>query len=319
VTEPTDRRQTPTASAERPQPTQPSARSISPGAEALLMREVPILDLGFVQPIDYMGNDVDVVQAARVSYGPSTRKVHNDRGLLRYLMRHRHTTPFEMCEVKFRCKMPIFVARQWIRHRTANVNEMSLRYTEAPEEFYVPALEDISLQSVDNKQGRQAVTVGDDVRAEVVRLMRANQEETFSIYQRLAGDLGIARELARSVLPVSLYTQWIWKIDLHNLLHFLSLRLDPHAQLEIRAYAEAMASFTRAWVPMCWEAFDDYRRKGLNLSRLEVAALSRILAGVEDEAACVEVGLKGREQREFVGKLAALRATTTARKTAATT
>ena len=309
MTEPTDRRQTPTADTERPQPTQPSARSISAGAEALLMREVPILDLGFVQPIDYMGNDVDVVQAARVSYGPSTRKVHNDRGLLRYLMRHRHTTPFEMCEVKFRCKMPIFVARQWIRHRTANVNEMSLRYTEAPDEFYVPSLEDISLQSVDNKQGRQTIKVGDDVRAEVVRLMRANQEETFSIYQRLAGDLGIARELARSVLPVSLYTQWIWKIDLHNLLHFLSLRLDPHAQLEIRAYAEAMASFTKAWVPMCWEAFDDYRRKGLNLSRLEVAALSRILAGAEAEAACVAVGLKGREQREFAGKLEKIRAT----------
>jgi len=291
-----------------PQPTQATTRSIAAGAEALLMREVPILDLGFVQPIDYMGNDVDVVQAARVSYGPSTRKVHNDRGLLRYLMRHRHTTPFEMCEVKFRCKMPIFVARQWIRHRTANGNEMSLRYTEAPDEFYVPAIENISLQSVDNKQGRQSTVVSDDVRAEVVSLMRANQEDTFAMYQRLAGELGIARELARSVLPVSLYTQWIWKIDLHNLLHFLSLRLDPHAQLEIRAYAEVMAAFTKAWVPMCWEAFDDYRRQGLQLSRLEVSALSRILSGADDASACDAAGLKGREAREFAGKLAQLRA-----------
>ncbi len=271
------------------------------------MREVPVLDLGFIQPIDYMGNDFDVVQAARVSYGPSTRKVHNDRGLLRYLMRHRHTTPFEMCEVKFRCKMPIFVARQWIRHRTANVNEMSLRYTEAPDEFYLPAIENVSLQAQDNKQGRQAVAVDDSIRADVVRLMRANQEETFAIYQRLAGDLGIARELARSVLPVSLYTQWIWKIDLHNLMHFLSLRLDAHAQLEIRVYAEAMANFTRAWVPMCFEAFDDYRRQGLHLSRLEVAALSQILDGSEHNKACAAVGLKGREAREFAAKIAAIK------------
>ncbi len=290
-----------------PQPRQLSARSISEGAEALLMREVPILDLGFVQPIDYMGNDFDVVQAARVSYGPSTRKVHNDRGLLRYLMRHRHTTPFEMCEVKFRCKMPIFVARQWIRHRTANVNEMSLRYTEAPDEFYLPAIENVSLQAQDNKQGRQTIAVDDSVRADVVRLMRANQEEAFAIYQRLAGDLGIARELARSVLPVSLYTQWIWKIDLHNLMHFLSLRLDAHAQLEIRVYAEAMANFTRAWVPMCFEAFDDYRRQGLHLSRLEVAALSRILDGADQDQACTAAGLKGREAREFAAKIASIK------------
>ncbi|MCB9703861.1 MAG: FAD-dependent thymidylate synthase [Myxococcales bacterium] len=282
-------------------------RSISEGAEELLGREVPILDLGFVQPIDYMGNDFDIVQAARVSYGPSTRKVHDDRGLLRYLMRHRHTTPFEMCEVKFRCKMPIFVARQWIRHRTANVNEMSLRYTEAPDEFYVPALEDISIQAKDNKQGRDGEAIDPAIRAEVARLMRANQEETYAIYQRLAGELGIARELARSVLPVSLYTQWIWKIDLHNLLHFLSLRLDPHAQLEIRLYAEAMAAFTRAWVPLASEAFDDYRRQALALSRLEVAALGRILGGEDEASACEAAGLKGRELREFTAKLAAIR------------
>jgi thymidylate synthase (FAD) len=203
--------------------------------------------------------------------------------------------------------MPIFVARQWIRHRTANVNEMSLRYTEAPDEFYLPALENISLQSTDNKQGREAVDVDADVRGEVVRLMKANQDETYAIYQRLAGELGIARELARSVLPVSIYTQWIWKIDLHNLLHFLSLRLDPHAQLEIRAYAEVMADFTRAWVPLCWEAFEDYRRASLHLSRLEILALRRLLAGDDDEAAIKASGLKGRETREFTAKLARLR------------
>ncbi len=285
-----------------------TARPLAPGAEALLGREMTVLDLGFVQPIDYMGNDFDIVQAARVSYGPSNRKVHDDRGLLRYLMRHRHTTPFEMCEVKFRCKMPIFVARQWIRHRTANVNEMSLRYTEAPDEFYLPALEHVALQSRDNKQGRDGAALDHDLRAEVRRLMKAEQDDAYAAYERLAGALGIARELARTVLPVSLYTQWIWKIDLHNLLHFLDLRLDPHAQLEIRVFAEKMAEFTRAWVPLAWEAFEDYRRHALHLSRLEARALARLLAGQSEAEATADAGLSGRELREFQDKLARLRA-----------
>jgi thymidylate synthase (FAD) len=268
----------------------------------------PVLDRGFVQAIDYMGTDEDIVQAARVSYGPSTRKVHDDRGLLRYLMRHRHTTPFEMCEVKFRCKMPIFVARQWIRHRTANVNEMSLRYTEAPDEFYVPALEHVTLQSTTNRQGRDATDLPDDLRQRVQALLTARNDQVYADYQRLAHDLGIARELARTVLPVSLYTQWIWKIDLHNLLHFLDLRLDPHAQLEIRVFAEAMAAFVRAWVPVAWEAFVDYRREALPLSRLEARAVGLMLAGAAQSAAAESAGLKGRELQEFTAKLARMRA-----------
>ena len=286
-----------------------TARSLSPGAEALLGREVRVLDLGFVQAIDYMGNDNDVVQAARVSYGPSTRKVHDDRGLLRYLMRHRHTTPFEMCEVKLRCKMPIFVARQWIRHRTANVNEMSLRYSEAPDEFYAPALEHVTLQSTTNKQGRDAeAEVPLELRERVRALLRARNDQCYADYQELAGELGIARELARTILPVSLYTQWIWKIDLHNLLHFLDLRLDPHAQVEIRVFAEAIAAFVRAWVPLAWEAFTDYRREALPLTRLEAHALSHMLRGTDAAAAAEAAGLTGRELREFEAKLARLRA-----------
>jgi thymidylate synthase (FAD) len=285
-----------------------TARTHAPGAEALLGREVPVLDQGFVQAVDYMGTDEDIVQAARVSYGPSTRKLHDDRGLLRYLMRHRHTTPFEMCEVKFRCKMPIFVARQWIRHRTANVNEMSLRYSEAPDEFYVPALESITLQSTTNRQGRDATDLPANLRQQVQNILRARNDQVYADYQRLAGDLGIARELARTVLPVSLYTQWIWKIDLHNLLHFLGLRLDPHAQLEIRVFAEAMAAFVQAWVPLAWEAFTDYRREAVPLSRLEARAIGLMLAGADAPAAADQSGLKGRELQEFTAKLARLRA-----------
>ena len=286
-----------------------TARPLSPGAEALLGREVPVLDLGFVQPIDYMGNDIDIVQAARVSYGPSTRKVHDDRGLLRYLMRHRHTTPFEMCEVKFRCKMPIFVARQWIRHRTANVNEMSLRYSEAPDEFYVPALEHVTLQSTTNRQGRDAeADVPLELRERVRALLHARHDQLYADYQTLAGELGIARELARTLLPVSLYTQWIWKIDLHNLLHFLDLRMDPHAQIEIRLFATAMADFVRAWVPLSWEAFVDYRREALPFTRLEAQALAHMLRGAGADEAAAAAALTGRELREFHDKLARLRA-----------
>ncbi len=285
-----------------------TARTLAPGAEALLGREVPVLDLGFVQAIDYMGTDEDIVQAARVSYGPSTRKVHDDRGLLRYLMRHRHTTPFEMCEVKFRCKMPIFVARQWIRHRTANVNEMSLRYSEAPDEFYVPALEAVTLQSTTNKQGRDGETaLPPELREQVRELRRGHYARAYADYQKLAAEHGIARELARTLLPVSLYTQWIWKIDLHNLMHFLDLRLDPHAQIEIRVFAEAMADFVRAWVPHAWEAFVDYRREAVPLSRLEARALGRLLAGDDEPTATATAGLRGRELQEFQAKLARLR------------
>lgn len=227
-----------------------------------------------------MGTDEDVVQAARVSYGPSTHKIHDDRGLLRYLMRNKHTSPTEMCEVKFRCKMPIFVARQIIRHRTANVNELSLRYSEAPEEFYVPRLENITLQSTLNKQGRDHETVlSPELQLQVQNLLRAQNEAANEGYRELAEKLGIARELARIVLPVSLYTQWVWKIDLHNLLHFLGLRLDAHAQWETRQFAEAMAIFVRAWVPLSWEAFEDYRLHAISLSRHEHQLVLHALGG----------------------------------------
>lgn len=281
-----------------------TSRTISPGAEPLLNIETPVLDLGFVQPIDYMGTDGDIVQAARVSFGPSARAVHDDRGLLRYLMRMAHSSPFEMCEVKFRCKMPIFVARQWVRTRTANINEMSLRYSEAPEEFYIPALEHVTMQSGTNKQGRdETVELSPEIRESVRALMRARDEQAYADYQHLAGELGIARELARTVLPVSLYTQWIWKIDLHNLMHFLTLRLDKHAQVEIRLFAEAMASFVKAWVPMAWEAFTDYRLEAVTLSRAEKRAIASMLIG-NGEAAAEAEGLKGRELDEFRAKLA---------------
>jgi thymidylate synthase (FAD) len=285
-----------------------TSRTIAPGAESLLNIETPVLDLGFVQPIDYMGTDADIVQAARVSYGPSTRAVHDDRGLLRYLLRHRHTTPFEMCEAKFRCKMPIFVARQWVRTRTANINEMSLRYSEAPEEFYIPALEHVTLQSGTNKQGRdESIELSSEIRESVRALMRARDEQAYADYQHLAGELGIARELARTVLPVSLYTQWIWKIDLHNLMHFLTLRLDAHAQVEIRLFAEAMAAFVKAWVPQAWEAFTDYRLEAATFSRQERQVLASMLVG-DGEATARAVGLNGRELDEFMAKLAKLRA-----------
>ena len=297
---------------------QQTNRSISPGAEHLLNTIYPALDQGFVQPIDYMGNDSDIVQAARVSYGPSAKPLSDDRTLLRYLLRQGHTSPFEMCEVKFRCKMPIFVARQWIRHRTANVNEMSLRYTEAPDEFYMPAPELIAVQSSANKQGRgQELTP--ELRQKVLAILANNQAEAYSDYQALAGDLGVARELARTALPVSIYTLWIWKIDLHNLFHFLRLRLHPHAQAEIRVFAEHMAAFVRAWVPQAWEAFTDYRLEAETFSRQERELLGELLRDLDDRTAKEDITLgrhaqqraarvfaNARERGEFLAKFRSL-------------
>ena len=293
-------------------------RTTSPGAERLLFTSYPALDQGYVQPIDYMGNDSDIVQAARVSYGPSAKPVSDDRTLLRYLLRQGHTSPFEMCEVKFRCKMPIFVARQWIRHRTANVNEMSLRYTEAPDEFYMPAPELIAVQSSANKQGR-GEELTPKLKQTVLDILANNQAEAYSAYRALADDLGIARELARTALPVSIYTQWIWKIDLHNLMHFLRLRLHPHAQAEIRIFAEHMASFVEAWVPQAWEAFTDYRLEAETFSRQERELLGELLRDLDERAAKEDIPLgrhveqraegtfaNARERREFLAKFRSL-------------
>lgn len=274
-----------------------TGRPTVPALEAMLFDPIPCLDHGFVRVVDYMGDDAAVVQAARVSYGRGTRKVTEDRGLIRYLMRHRHTTPLEMCELKLHVKLPIFVARQWIRHRTANVNEYSARYSVLDREFYLPRPEDLAVQSANNKQGRGEV-VDPEVAAEVLRLLRRDAEQAYETYEGLLENPGLARELARMNLPVSWYTQWYWKIDLHNLLHFLALRIDPHAQYEIRVYGEAMAKVVQAWVPTVWEAFEDYRLHAVTLSRQMVDTVRRMLAGeaVDREAS----GLSRREWDELM-------------------
>ena len=254
------------------------ARVTTPEAEALLDQPIPVLDRGFVRLVDYMGGDASIVQAARVSYGAGTKSVREDRNLINYLMRHRHTTPFEMVELKFHVKLPIFVARQWIRHRTANVNEQSLRYSVMPDEFYVPAEETIGFQSKRNRQGRESEEVPPELRARVVTVLRDATERLYPEYERLIED-GIARELARICLPVSAYTEWYWKIDLHNLFHFLSLRADPHAQYEIRAYADALITCTRAVAPMAYAAFEEYTLGGTSLSAHETRLVSKLLRG----------------------------------------
>jgi len=239
------------------------------------MNRIDCLDKGFVRLVDSMGGDDAIVQAARVSYGQGTSKVSQDRGLIRYLMRHRHTTPFEMVEFKFHCKMPIFVARQWVRHRTANINEYSLRYSEARDEFYIPDSKNIQFQSALNKQGRSGV-VPENLKKKVLKYFRDISERSFEMYQEL-NKAGIARELARSILPVNIYTEWYWKNDLHNLLHFIGLRSDSHAQYEIRVYSDAMAKFVKKVAPHAWEAYEDYMIKGMRFSGPEQKLLEKKL------------------------------------------
>ena len=236
---------------------------------------IKCLDKGFVRLVDSMGGDDAIVQAARVSYGKGTSKVSQDRGLIRYLMRHRHSTPFEIVEFKFHCKMPIFVARQWVRHRTANINEYSLRYSEARDEFYYPDPENIQFQSALNKQGRMG-EVPEDLKQKVKDYFKEISERSFAIYAEL-NEAGIARELARSVLPVNLYTEWYWKNDLHNLLHFIGLRSDSHAQYEIRVFSDAMAESVKAVAPFAWEAYQDYVVQGMRFSRVEQSLLEQTL------------------------------------------
>lgn len=271
--------------------------------QALIGKEVPCLDKGFVRLIDVMGDDAAIVQAARVSYGAGTKKVNEDVGLIRYLLRHLHTTPFEMVEFKFHVKLPIFVARQWIRHRTANVNEYSGRYSEMKDEFYVPAVDQVRAQSATNKQGR-ADEAFDPSEAERIRSgMLETQSRLYGEYQSLL-EGNLAREIARINLPVSNYTEWYWKVDLHNLFHFLKLRIDPHAQYEIRVYGEAMAQIVRAAVPIAYEAFEDYILHARRFSRRERAALKALLPSANVDPAILEAaGLKGREAQEFLSKL----------------
>ena len=278
-----------------------------PALEEILYSPLPILDRGFVRVVDYMGDDGAVVQAARVSYGRGTRKVSEDRGLIHYLMRHRHSTPFEMCEIKFHVKLPIFVARQWIRHRTANVNEYSARYSIMDNEFYVPVPDALAAQSASNRQGRGDVLEGDEA-GRVLALLQEDSRRQYDHYAELlnendAGDAidparrGLARELARMSLTLNFYTQWYWKIDLHNLMHFLSLRADPHAQHEIRAYADAMLEVMHRWVPLCHEAFVQHRLHAVTLSAGALAVVKRLLAG--ERVTQATSGLGKREWNEL--------------------
>lgn len=298
--------------AEEPRWVRPSV----PEADGLVGVKHRVLSHGYVVLVDYMGNDNAIVQAARVSYGMGTKSVRDDRGLIRYLMRHRHTTPFEMVELKFLVRLPIYVARQWIRHRTASVNEYSARYSVIPDEFDLPPPEDVRRQSGRNRQGR-----GEALPPEAVTAFRTGLDqvsrEAYQVYLK-ALESGVARETARLVLPLAYYTEWYWKTDLHNLFHFLSLRLDPHAQEEIRRYAAELARIGRAVCPIAFDAFDEFTLEGLSLSRREQRAVRAMLNGATPEAACADAGLPLRREDgrpmttgegvEFLEKLERLRA-----------
>ena len=285
------------------------SRASSPFLDGILGLPHKVLDHGFVRVIDYMGDDAAVVQAARVSYGAGTKTVSDDRGLIRYLMRKQHTSPLEMGEIKLHVKLPIFVARQWIRHRTANVNELSARYSILASEFYIPELERIAGQSLTNKQGSGGVL--DKVNADIVRQgLILNSEDACQLYDLLLNDDGegnkqddsrpqVARETARLALTLNTYTEWYWKIDLHNLLHFLRLRKDGHAQSEIRDYADVIFEMVKGWVPLCAEAFEDYRLNAVILSKQERDAVALLLQGKVPKVQ----GLSAREQAEFEQKL----------------
>ncbi|OGZ60789.1 MAG: hypothetical protein A2932_02385 [Candidatus Spechtbacteria bacterium RIFCSPLOWO2_01_FULL_46_10] len=280
-------------------------RPASRGAERWLGCPIKVLDHGFVYLVDYMGNDDSVVQAARVSYGEGTKKVSTNVGLIRYLRRHMHTTPFEMLEFKFHCKMPIFVARQWVRHRTANINEYSGRYSEMSDEFYLPDLSVIAKQSGGNRQGRDE-ELNPEQQARVRELLSADYTQSYAHYREFL-DMNLARELARIGLSVANYTQWYWKIDLHNLMHFLALRLDEHAQWEIRQYAEAMARILKDAVPVCWKAFEDYQLNAIRFSGPEHKMLrdNRWPMSREDayRMALTVLNQNQRETNEFLDKL----------------
>jgi len=290
----------------------PTRRSVSLGAEEILGRYFPVLDHGFVALVDYMGSDEDIVRAARVSYGYGTRQRSQTRGLLRYLRRHKHTTPSEMVELKFHCSMPIFVARQWIRHRTANVNEMSGRYSLMPMLFYQPPEEQLQVQSAQNHQGRAGAPLDANARAEAFRRWQALRADAVATYEWLNGH-EVAREIARIDLPLSTYTQWYWKIDLHNLLHFLTLRVDAHAQWEIQEFGRVMAGMLKRVAPLSYEAWIDYDVCGAHLSRMELDVLRSLIRGADDGVAAdparlsrADMEAKGLSRREIDELLAVL-------------
>ena len=284
-------------------------RSTVPAMEELLYQEIPVLSTqhtgfnGFIRLVDYMGTDASIVQAARVSYGRGTKTTRQDEGLIRYLMKNGHTSPFEMAEIKLHIKLPIFVARQWIRHRTANVNEYSARYSVLNSEFYVPEEEHVARQSEDNKQGR-GEALSQDSTLGIQELIYENSLVAYDRYEALLKQ-GVARELARVTLPVNYYTQWYWKIDLHNLLHFLLLRCDPHAQYEIRAYADVILhEIVKKWVPMTYQAFCDCRLNAKTFSAPEMQALRRLFQHIEMGVLREShEGLSDREWKEFITKV----------------
>ncbi|MEC8629933.1 MAG: FAD-dependent thymidylate synthase [Pseudomonadota bacterium] len=278
-------------------------RAVSEGMEQHLYKPIEVLDHGFVRVIDYMGDDAAICQAARVSYGKGTKSVSNDEGLIRYLMRHWHSTPFEMCEIKLHVKLPVFVARQWIRHRTANVNEYSARYSIMDREFYIPEPQHIAAQSTVNNQGRGETLTGDEA-ARVLEILKSDAARCYDNYESMISDegqQGLARELARMNLPANIYTQWYWKVDLHNLFHFLRLRADSHAQYEIRVYADAICKVVADWVPAAFGAFEDYRMGGATLSGRALECVRQMLAG--NEVTQKSSGMSKGEWREFQGLL----------------
>ena len=283
-------------------------RVIAPELEEILYEALPILDHGFIRVIDYMGNDNSIVQAARVSYGKGTKKVNTDSGLIKYLMRHWHSTPFEMCEIKYHVKLPIFIARQWIRHRTANVNEYSARYSILDKEFYLPTKENLAAQSTNNRQGRGEVISGNQAE-KVLGLLKDDAERTYKNYEEMLNErydgsvideskTGLARELARMNLTLNTYTQWYWKTDLLNLMNFLRLRADHHAQYEIRAYADIMLDTLKRWVPITYDAFIDYRVGGTEVSSKGKEVLKKLING--ENVSIDESGLSKREWNELM-------------------
>ncbi len=283
-------------------------RVTAPELEKILYEVIPVLDHGFIRVVDYMGDDTSIVQAARVSYGKGTKKVNTDAGLIKYLMRHWHSTPFEMCEIKYHVKLPIFIARQWIRHRTANVNEYSARYSILDKEFYLPAPENLAAQSQSNRQGRGDVIKGDQAK-EVLDLLKNDAERTYKNYEEMLNERydgsiidekksGLARELARMNLTLNTYTQWYWKTDLLNLMNFLRLRADDHAQYEIRAYADAMLDTLKKWVPTTYEAFMDYRVGGTEVSAKGKSIIQKLIKG--KKVSIEDSGLSKREWNELM-------------------
>ena len=283
-------------------------RVTAPELEKILYEAIPLLDHGFIRVVDYMGDDTSIVQAARVSYGKGTKKVSTDSGLIKYLMRHWHSTPFEMCEIKYHVKLPIFIARQWIRHRTANVNEYSARYSILDKEFYLPETDHLASQSQSNRQGRGDVLQGEQAK-KVLNLLKNDAEQTYNNYEMMLNErydgsvinekaVGLARELARMNLTLNTYTQWYWKTDLLNLMNFLRLRADHHAQYEIRIYAEAMLDTLKKWVPITYEAFMDYRVGGTEVSSKGKLIIKKLIKG--ENVRLEDSGLSKREWNELM-------------------